>query len=253
MSLRQDSDAKLRKQKKKISRRITSAEEYDEMENYFLKKQALKEEPDMLGTVHIIAGKAKAVKIQIPRGCRPVTNRMKTNLFDVLREDIANRTVLDLYAGSGSFGLEALSRGAKSATFVDATKHAERALITNIKAMGFLIDAQVIRSKAEDFLPQAIFDEKKYEVIFMDPPYKFFNKKDLSKIEHLLELTAELLPGTKDWDTKLYKGVIIVKHPRIYPINDLNINTLTLFETFNFGSNSLTFFAVKKPLTKNNT
>jgi 16S rRNA (guanine966-N2)-methyltransferase len=246
MSLRQDSDAKLRKEKKKMARRITSAEEYDEMENHFLKKQAIKDEPDMLGTVHIIAGKAKGVKIQIPRGCRPVTNRMKTNLFDVLREDIANRTVLDLYAGSGSFGLEAMSRGAKSATFVDATKHAERALIDNVKAAAFMVDTKIIRSKAEEFLPQAIFDEEKYEVIFMDPPYKFFNKKDLKKIQNLLELAAELLPGTKDWNTKMYKGVIIVKHPRMYPIENLQIPTLNLFETFNFGSNSLTFFAVKE-------
>jgi len=250
MSLRQDSDAKLRKQKKKMSRRITSAEEYDEMENYFLKKQAIKDEPEMKGTVSIIAGKAKGVKIQIPRGCRPVTNRMNTNLFDVLREDIANRTVLDLYAGSGSFGLEAMSRGAKSATFVDTTKHAEKALITNIKATSFLVDTKVIRSKVEDFLPQAIFDEEKYEVIFMDPPYKLFNKKDLSKIQRILELTAELLPGTTDWNTKLYKGVIIIKHPRMYPINKLKINTLNLFETFNFGSNSLTLFAVNESASK---
>lgn len=250
MSLRQDSDHKIRKEKSKWKTRIQSWEDYEDMENHFLKEKAKHEEPAIKGTVRIIAGKAKGVQIEIPRGTRPVTDRMKTQLFDVLREDIANRTVLDLYAGSGAFGLEALSRGAKSAKLVDATKHAEKALNDNVKKTGFLLDAEVIRSKVELFIPDAISNEEQYEVIFMDPPYKLFNKKDFTKITEVMGLTSQLLPGVQNWNTKLYKGVIIVKHPRMYPIEKLELTHLRLFETFTFGSNALTFFAVKEPEAK---
>ena len=99
MSLKHDSDYKLRKKKKQLTKRVSSWEEYEAVENFFLQEKAKHEEPTIKGTVRIIAGKAKGVNIQIPKGCRPVTDRMKTQLFDVLRSDIANRTVLDLFAG----------------------------------------------------------------------------------------------------------------------------------------------------------
>lgn len=247
MSLRHDSDHKLRKEKSKWKNRIQSWEDYEEMENHFLKEKAKHEEPSIKGTVRIIAGKAKGVQIEIPRGTRPVTDRMKTQLFDVLREDIANRTVLDLYAGSGAFGLEALSRGAKEATLVDATKHAEKALNDNVKKTGFLLNAEVLRAKVELYVPDAISNEEQFEIIFMDPPYKLFNTKDFTKITEILNLSSDLLPGVRDWNTKLYKGVIIIKHPRMYPIDKLELSKLKIFETFDFGSNALTFFAVKEP------
>lgn len=246
MSLKYDSPHKYRKDKNKWKNKVSDWTEYEQKENYMLAEKLKKEEPTIKGQIRIIAGSAKGVNIDIPRGSRPVTDRIKTTIFDLLREDIANRTVLDLYAGSGSFGLEALSRGASKATFVDATRHAERTLLDNVRATGFLTETDVIRSKVEEYLPLAISGGEEYEVIFMDPPFKLFNTKDMVKMSNVLDQVKRLLPGYNDWDTKMYKGVIIVKHPRKYPIGELKVEGLRVHDTLDFGRNSVSFLAVEK-------
>lgn len=244
MSLKYDSLKKKRKERNKWKKQVSSPEELEAKEIEFVQDQLKHDEPSIKGQVRIIAGKAKGIKIDIPRGSRPVTDRIKTTIFDLLREDISQRTVLDLYAGSGSFGLEALSRGADRACFVDATKHAERAILRNVRSTGFLMDTEVIRSKVEDYLPLAISGGEQYEVIFIDPPFKIFNTKDTTKMKSLMNLIKQLLPGYIDWETKLYKGVVIMKHPRRYPITELEIEGLRVHETLDFGRNSVSFFAV---------
>ncbi|GAB4157740.1 MAG: 16S rRNA (guanine(966)-N(2))-methyltransferase RsmD [Candidatus Dojkabacteria bacterium] len=244
MSLRQDSFKKLRKDKNKW--KISSAEDFEAMEQHFLEEKYKHEEPTVKGEIRITAGKAKNVQIEIPRGTRPVTERMKMRIFDVIREDIVNRRVLDLYAGSGSFGLEAISRGAASAILVDASKHAQDTLHDNVRKTAFLTETEIIRSKVEDYLPLAITGDERFEIIFIDPPYKLYNKKDLTKMTSILQMAAQLLPGYHDWDTKLFKGIIVLKHPRRYPIGSLEIDKLTKYETFDFGANSLSVFIVKQ-------
>ena len=111
MSLKFDSSKKLRKEKRK--HKVESWEEFEEREDILLKERLHSKEPTISAVVRITGGKAKNFKIEIPRNSRPLTDRMKVRIFDVLREDISNKTILDLYAGAGSFGLEALSRGAE--------------------------------------------------------------------------------------------------------------------------------------------
>ncbi|MCB9790726.1 RsmD family RNA methyltransferase [Candidatus Nomurabacteria bacterium] len=200
--------------------------------------------PESLGTVRITAGKAKNFRLEIPRKTRALTDRMKTRIFDILRDDIVGLAVLDLYAGSGSFGLEALSRGAENATFVDAAKGAEKILNENFAKTGFLTQAEAVRMKVEDFLSNQKESKSYYELIFIDPPYKLYNKKDHRKINKILEDAAHLLPGFNDPNTKLFKGVLILKHPTEYDVSRLRVYGIRLLESFGFGVNTISFYVV---------
>jgi len=244
MSLKDTSAKKLRKEKAKWN--IDSGEEYNKKEEEFYKKRKSNKEPTIKGFVRITARKVKNFQIAIPRATRPLTDRMKVQLFDTIGSEIRKKTVLDLYAGSGSFGLEALSRGASECTFVDAAKHAEKVLIENIKKTGFLTEALVIKEKAEDFLSSMSQSNEMFDIIFIDPPYKFYNSKDLRKMQHIIGMAASLLPGVKNPDIKGFKGVLILKHPTKYPLEKLELEGLKVFRTTIFGKNALTTYIVAK-------
>jgi 16S rRNA (guanine(966)-N(2))-methyltransferase RsmD len=242
MSLKSDSFKKLRKEKKKW--RVETPEDYLAREDAFLKERLLGKEPTIKAQVRITAGTAKNINIDIPRNTRPLTDRMKVRIFDILGADIANKTVLDLFAGSGSFGLEALSRGAKSAVFVDASKKAEELIESNAKKTGFDSVSTVVRSKVEDFLISAIEEGDEYELIFLDPPYKLYNRKKLGKMQETINSAGLLLPAVKDPETKKFKGAMLIKHPRRYPIEKLELQKIKLVETYEFGLNSVSLFIV---------
>lgn len=243
MSLKFDSAKKLRKEKSK--HKVESWEEYDQREQTFLKEKLLSKEPTILTFVRITAGKAKNFKIEIPRNTRPLTDRMKVRIFDVLREEIANTTILDLYAGAGSFGLEALSRGAKEVTFVDASKHADLIIKKNVAHTGFLPQADIVRSKVEDFLFRYCESDKTYDIVFLDPPYKLYNTKRVKKMEEIINQSSLFLPWIRNTACKTFKGALIVKHPRKYPIDSLELKYIKKIETYEFGLNSISFFIVK--------
>lgn len=244
MSLKFDSSKKLRKEKTK--HKVESWEEYEQREQEFLKERLLSKEPTIQADVRITGGKAKNFKIEIPKNTRPLTDRMKVRIFDILREDIANKTVLDLYAGAGSFGLESLSRGAKEVTFVDASKQADLILRKNIAHTGFLPQAEVQKMKVEDFLLKYSDTENTYDIVFMDPPYKLYNTKRVSKMQDVINESSKFLPGVKDSKyKKVFKGALIIKHPRRYPIDILEYKYIKKIETYEFGLNSISFFIVK--------
>ena len=79
----------------------------------------------------------------------------------------------------------------------------------------------------------------------MDPPYKLYNTKRLFKIENVVNNASQLLEGIKNPNSKKFKGVLIVKHPRRYPIDNLKLEYLKKVETYEFGLNSISFFIVK--------
>jgi len=243
MSLKFDSAKKLRKEKKK--HKVKSWEDYEEREQKFLKEKYLHKEPTISGSVRITGGKAKNFKLEIPKNSRPLTDRMKVRIFDILSQDIANKIVLDLYAGTGSFGLEALSRGAKEATFIEASKRAEPILKKNITQTGSLSQSKIIKEKVEDFLTRAKEKDKVYEIVFMDPPYKLFNTKRVHKMQQTINTVSLLLPGIKYPKKKTFKGALIIKHPRKYPLKKLELEKIKKVETYNFGLNSISLFIVK--------
>lgn len=245
MSLKSDSFKKLRKEKNKW--KTESWEEYEAREKVFLKERLLSKEPTIKALVRITGGSAKNIQIEIPRNTRPLTDRMKVRIFDILNTDIANKNILDLYAGSGSFGLEALSRGAASAVFIDASKGAARILQENINLCGFSSSSEVIKMKVEEYLFNETQEKSdgSYDIIFLDPPYKLFNTKRLMKIEEVLNNASELLPAVKKLKGR-FKGALILKHPRRYPIEKLTLPNLKLLETFDFGLNCISIYIVNE-------
>lgn len=244
MSLNIQSQKKIRKMKAKW--KLDSWEDYEQMEKSLMKKILQNKEPNITGTVRIIAGTAKNTQLDIPRNTRPLTDRLKTTIFDVLGSDIYNKTILDLYAGSGSFGLEALSRGAKNATFVDAAKNCFNILNDNIAKTALLDKAFVFKEKVEDYLGKKENLNQTFDLIFLDPPYKKFNTKNLTEIENILNSSKTMLPGLKKGNKRKFKGALILKHPRKYPLEKLKLDNLYKIETYNFGLNAVSIFIVKK-------
>lgn len=119
--------------------------------------------------MRVIAGEAKGRRLKSPvTGTRPMTDRMKESVFSALG-DITAISVLDLYAGSGSLGLEALSRGAAGATFVESARDAIVRLEENIDATGFSDKASVEWVDVKQFLMRS--SSERYGLIFVDPPY----------------------------------------------------------------------------------
>ena len=119
--------------------------------------------------MRIISGSARGRRLREPAdyNIRPTTDKVKESIFNIIQFEIEGRRVLDLFAGTGQLGLEALSRGAESAVFVDASNAAIKIIGENIKACGFEKQSQVLRSDAMAALPRL----GKFDVILLDPPY----------------------------------------------------------------------------------
>ena len=120
--------------------------------------------------MRVITGKARGVQLKTPDGMltRPTTDRVKEALFSIINFDIPTARVLDLFGGTGQLGIEALSRGAKSAVFVDAREDACGLIRENLKRTRLEADAKVVRSDYMDYLKRC---REKYDIIFLDPPY----------------------------------------------------------------------------------
>ena len=121
--------------------------------------------------MRIIAGTHGGRELIAPKGraTRPTSDRVREALFSILR-DIHGLRVLDLFAGSGALGIEALSRGAGEAILVDSAAVAVGAIRRNLEALG--LDAQVVRQPAQRFLQGASRDARQYDLVFLDPPYR---------------------------------------------------------------------------------
>ncbi|MBD3329370.1 methyltransferase [Candidatus Dojkabacteria bacterium] len=224
---------------------VDNAKEFEEREKELLKKYFQNQEPTIKGNIHITAGKVKNFALEIPHGTRPATSRIRTRVFDILGQDIYKKRILDLYAGTGAFGLESLSRGASEAVFVDASKSAEKILLNNIKKTGFLTETEIFREKVTNYLTETASDEDEaFDIIFMDPPYKLYNTKDTSKINQIIDLSGRLLPGVKDSGFEGFKGALIIKHPRKYDLSGLDLSPLRILETLDFGLNSVSILIV---------
>jgi 16S rRNA (guanine966-N2)-methyltransferase len=118
--------------------------------------------------MYILAGTKKGMRLKVPQeGTRPTTNKIKKSRFDSVQYLIEGAEVLDLFAGSGSLGLEALSRGARTATFVEKNASAIDCIKKNVEILGFNPQVTIIPSPVE----RALNHLKEYDLIFIDPPY----------------------------------------------------------------------------------
>ena len=121
--------------------------------------------------MRIITGKAKGIVLKTLAGTntRPTAERVKEAVFSMIQFDVEGRSVLDLFAGSGQMGLEALSRGASSATFVDKARDAIAIVKENATKSKLLDSAEIIQAEYLDFIRRSA--GKQYDIIFLDPPY----------------------------------------------------------------------------------
>jgi 16S rRNA (guanine966-N2)-methyltransferase len=125
-----------------------------------------------MGAIRIVAGSLRGRKIEVPdRGVRPTSDRTREAIFDVLGPGaVTDAVVLDLYAGTGALGIEALSRGARTARFVEGDRATARALRENLTRLGLDDRARVIEADlARGDLPAGA--EGPFDLVFLDPPY----------------------------------------------------------------------------------
>ncbi len=122
--------------------------------------------------MRVIAGRYGGRRLTAPPGTdtRPTSDRVREALFSILGARVEGARVLDLFAGSGALGIEALSRGAAEATFVDRAPAAIRALKANLQALE--IEAEVVRADALAALRTARAAAREYDLLFLDPPYR---------------------------------------------------------------------------------
>ncbi len=123
--------------------------------------------------MRVIAGKAKRLQLKTIEGLdtRPTTDRIKETLFNMINQVLADCDFLDLFSGSGAIGIEALSRGAKSAVFVENSKAAAECIKYNLHNTSLNEGAQVIIMDAVSAVRALELQGKVFDVIFMDPPY----------------------------------------------------------------------------------
>jgi 16S rRNA (guanine966-N2)-methyltransferase len=150
--------------------------------------------------MRIIAGKAKGRRLVAPdsKGTRPVTDRVREAVFSIIGPSVDEANVLDLYAGSGSFGLEALSRGAQTVTFVENSAKAVGALRHNIEVVG--LGGKVVSSTVSDYLNRSTGS---FDIVFMDPPWAQLAAVigvDLARLDPLLVPGGEVVVSRRHTD-----------------------------------------------------
>lgn len=135
--------------------------------------------------MRVITGSARGVQLKTPEGMvtRPTTDRVKEAMFSIIHFDLPGADVLDLFGGTGQLGIEALSRGAKSAVFVDAGEPACRLIRENLKRARMEKQGRVVRSDYLDYLSRS---RDRFDIILLDPPYaEVFLENALKRITEI--------------------------------------------------------------------
>jgi len=135
--------------------------------------------------MRVITGKARGIQLKTPEGIqtRPTADRVKEALFSIINFDLPGAKILDLFGGTGQLGIEALSRGAASAVFVDAREESCKLIRENLKRTKLEKDAKVIRSDYMDYLNRC---REQYNIIFLDPPYaEVFLENSIKRITEI--------------------------------------------------------------------
>lgn len=149
--------------------------------------------------MRVISGTARGLRLKSPDGVdtRPTLDRVKEAVFSMLCTEILNADVLDLFSGTGALGIEALSRGAKSAVMVDSSQKATNCIKENLSAARLSENAHVVKS---DFVTYAENCKKDFDLIFLDPPYSknFYEKALMLIAKHKLLRENGLIVA--EWD-----------------------------------------------------
>ena len=156
---------------------------------------------------------------------RPTLDRVRETVFDILQFHLADKTVLDLYAGSGAMALEAVSRGAAGAVLVDRDREAVRVIRRNVDALGFGDACTLLPCDDRNAISRLARDGADFDIVFLDPPYRMDTNPVISEIlEHGL-----LRP----------QGILCVEYGELEP---LPVEDLKVWKERVFGQTRLRFF-----------
>jgi pantetheine-phosphate adenylyltransferase/16S rRNA (guanine(966)-N(2))-methyltransferase RsmD len=141
--------------------------------------------------MRIIAGSARGIRLApVPQGVRPTSDRVREAIFNSLGQFFNGGEALDLYAGTGALGIEALSRGCVRATFVEKNGKAARVIRQNLQRAGFEDKGVILRGGVADVLERLLSRRREFNLIFMDPPYRISPREIRDVLERLAVLLA---------------------------------------------------------------
>lgn len=183
--------------------------------------------------IRVIAGSAKGTHLKLVTGdsTRPIMDRVKENLFNILQHELHGSRWLDLFAGTGGVGIEALSRGAEHVTFVDNNRNAIKTILENLTATHFREKATVRHSDAFHFLESA--ETTPFNIIYIAPPQ--YHSLWVGALVGIAQRLPNLLAP---------QGLIVVQiDPKEFrPLRD---SPLTLFRQEKYGSTLLCFYELQ--------
>lgn len=181
--------------------------------------------------MRIITGTARGRKLKTLEtlDVRPTTERVKEGLFSALQFSIEGRRVLDMFAGSGQLGLEALSRGARNALFIEQSSKAIAVVRKNVAACGFGDRSKVVQSDALSYLKNS---EEVFDIAFIDPPYAD------DKLDSFIKAAVEHMSIT---------GTVCVEAPkeRILPESFSGVVEFVIDRTYVYGKTKITMYRRK--------
>lgn len=180
--------------------------------------------------MRVISGKLRGRRLKEPNdnSIRPTTDKVKESIFNIIQFDIEGRNVLDLFAGTGQLGIECLSRGAKSVTFVDKSRESLELVSQNLKICG--LQGRTVCSDSIEFLRHC----GKYDLIILDPPYATELINDALEVIELIDILAE-------------GGIIVCESMREKVLRDVKPPYCRKKE-YNYGKVKLTVFVKETSL-----
>lgn len=186
--------------------------------------------------MRVIAGQARGLRLKVPtRVTRPSTDRLREALFSILGARVEGASVLDLFAGSGALGLEALSRGAAKALFVESNRQAARVIAENLARTKLNDSRKLVRIIDRDVFAALRVMRERFDLIFADPPYASRSGTDLAA----QLLRSETLPARLERDGLL---VVEVESERDAPEEPL----WSLEDVRTYGSSAILFYAPRE-------
>ena len=190
------------------------------MDNYAVKEREL---------MRVITGTARGRRLVTPPGeeVRPTTDAVKESVFSIIQFSVEGRSFLDAFAGSGQMGIEALSRGADSAVFLDSGRESLAAVKKNLQLTGLSDKAQVVSTDTISYLSKT---ERRFDIAFLDPPYKTG-----LLIQALSAVTRVMKPG----------GIIICEHPLEETLPE-TAGDFVLKKSYKYGKIRITVFSHKE-------
>lgn len=177
--------------------------------------------------MRVITGKARGRRLKELPGqqTRPTTDRVKEGLFSSIQFNIEGRRALDLFAGTGQLGIEALSRGADSCVFLDQRKDATALVRENLQLTGLQEQGRVLQRDAMDYLSSC---HERFDLIFLDPPYE----------SGLLEKALEKIAA---FDILSPHGIIVAECPAEHILPE-TLGTFSLYRSYRYGKIKVTVY-----------